>query len=69
MEPDAADITPTGRQPHRRKKELESAPFDAHCRSDDRDYGQVAIEDRISNVRQSDAGLSHQFQTRRGKRM
>jgi len=34
MEPDAADITPTGRQPHRRKKELESAPFDAHCEID-----------------------------------
>ena len=29
MEPDAADINPTGRQPNRRKKE--SAPFDAHC--------------------------------------
>src|ERR1700724_3132089 len=32
MEPDAADITPTGRQPNRRKKE--SAPFDAHCEID-----------------------------------
>jgi uncharacterized membrane protein len=34
MEPDAADITPTGRQPHRRKKEIDSAPFDAHCEID-----------------------------------
>jgi hypothetical protein len=30
MEPDAADINPTGRQPNRSKKEVESAPFDAH---------------------------------------
>ena len=29
MEPDAADITPTGRQPNRSKKEAESAPLDA----------------------------------------
>lgn len=31
MEPDAADTTPTGRQPNRPEKEIESAPFDAHC--------------------------------------
>jgi uncharacterized membrane protein len=30
MEPDAADINPTGRQPNRSKKEAESATFDAH---------------------------------------
>jgi hypothetical protein len=29
MEPDAADITPAGRQPNRPKKEAESAPLDA----------------------------------------
>ena len=31
MEPDAADITLTGRRPNKPKKEIESAPFDAHC--------------------------------------
>src|SRR5260221_1383031 len=30
MEPDAADINPTGRQPNKRKKEIEFAPFDAN---------------------------------------
>jgi hypothetical protein len=34
MEPDAADITPTGRQPNRPEKEIESAPFDAHSKID-----------------------------------
>jgi uncharacterized membrane protein len=34
MEPDAADITPSGRQPHRRKKETESAPFDVRFEID-----------------------------------
>jgi uncharacterized membrane protein len=34
MEPDAADITPTGRQPNRREKEIESAPFEAHSEID-----------------------------------
>jgi Predicted integral membrane protein len=34
MEPDAADINPTGRQPNKPKKEIESAPFDAHCEID-----------------------------------
>jgi uncharacterized membrane protein len=34
MEPDAADINPTGRQPNRRKKEIESTPFDAQCEID-----------------------------------
>jgi uncharacterized membrane protein len=34
MEPDAADINPTGRQPNKRKKEIVSAPFDAHCEID-----------------------------------
>jgi uncharacterized membrane protein len=31
MESDAADMTPTGRQPNRPRKEIESAAFDAHC--------------------------------------
>jgi hypothetical protein len=42
--------------------------FSARCRfvraalrSDDRDYRKIAIEYRISNARQSDAGLSHEF--------
>jgi hypothetical protein len=30
MESDAADINPIGRQPNNRKKEIQSAPFDAH---------------------------------------
>jgi uncharacterized membrane protein len=34
MEPDAADINPTGRQPNKRKNEIESAPFYAHCEID-----------------------------------
>jgi uncharacterized membrane protein len=34
MEPDAADITPSSRQRHRREKEIESAPFDAHSEID-----------------------------------
>ena len=34
MEPDAADINPTGRQPNKRKKETEFAPFDANCEID-----------------------------------
>src|ERR1700738_4388746 len=34
--------------------------------SDDRDYRKIAIEHRVSNARQSDAGLSHEFQTRPG---
>jgi Polyketide cyclase / dehydrase and lipid transport len=34
MEPDAADITPAGRQPNRSKKEAESAPLDAHTKVD-----------------------------------
>src|SRR5258708_19787611 len=34
MEPDAADINPTGRQPNKRKKEIEFAPFDAHGETD-----------------------------------
>src|SRR5258708_26503774 len=154
MEPDAADINPTGRQPNKRKKETEFAPFDAHCeidsivlnapvadvyaycsrfgrvaqihavstrysesrrnpflvhfsdrwrrttdrsadrascsgaancvasnlgqfsarrhfigaalRSNDGDYGEVAIEHRTGNARQSHARLSHEFQTGRG---
>jgi hypothetical protein len=38
----------------------------APLQSDDRDYRKIAIEHRISNARQSDAGLSHEFQTRPG---
>jgi uncharacterized membrane protein len=34
MEPDAADITPTGRQPPRRKKAVESRSSDAHSEVD-----------------------------------
>jgi uncharacterized membrane protein len=34
MEPDAADITPAGRQPNRPKKESESAPLDAQSEID-----------------------------------
>jgi len=34
MEPDAADITPAGRQPNRSKKETESAPLDAQSQID-----------------------------------
>ena len=34
MEPDAADINPTGRQPNKRKKEIESTLFDAQCEID-----------------------------------
>src|SRR5260370_8207483 len=34
MEPDAADITPAGRQPNRSKKEAESAPLDAQSEID-----------------------------------
>ena len=34
MEPDAANISPTGRQPHRREKEMESTPSDAHSEVD-----------------------------------
>ena len=34
MEPDAADITPAGRQPNRSKKEAESAPLDAQSKID-----------------------------------
>jgi uncharacterized membrane protein len=34
MEPDAADIDPTGRQTNKRKKEIESAAFDAQCEID-----------------------------------
>jgi uncharacterized membrane protein len=34
MEPDAADITPAGRQPHRSKKEAESAPLDVQSEID-----------------------------------
>src|SRR6202022_2834181 len=34
MEPDAADITPAGRQPNRSKKEAQSAPLDAHSKID-----------------------------------
>jgi hypothetical protein len=30
MESEAADINPIGRQPNNRKKEIQSAPFDAH---------------------------------------
>jgi uncharacterized membrane protein len=30
MESDAADINPIGGQPNNRKKEIQSAPFDAH---------------------------------------
>jgi hypothetical protein len=30
MEPDAADTTPTGRQPNRPEKKIESAPLYAH---------------------------------------
>jgi hypothetical protein len=30
MESDAADINPIVRQPNNRKKEIKSAPFDAH---------------------------------------
>jgi hypothetical protein len=38
----------------------------APLQSDDRDYHKIAIEHRVSNARQSDAGLSHEFQTRPG---
>jgi Polyketide cyclase / dehydrase and lipid transport len=34
MEPDAADITPTGRQPNRSKREAESVPLDAQSEID-----------------------------------
>src|SRR3984893_6174877 len=34
MEPDAADISPAGRQPNRSKKVAESAPPDAHSKID-----------------------------------
>src|ERR1700751_5552519 len=34
MEPDAADITPAGRQPNRSKKEAGSAPLDAQSAID-----------------------------------
>jgi len=34
MDPDAADITPAGRQPNRSKKEAESAPLDAQSQID-----------------------------------
>ena len=34
MEPDAADITPTGRQPDRSKREAESVPLDAQSEID-----------------------------------
>jgi uncharacterized membrane protein len=34
MEPDAADTTPTGRQPDRTEKEIESAPLYAHSEID-----------------------------------
>ena len=34
MEPDAADITPAGRQPNRSKKEAESAPLDVRSEID-----------------------------------
>jgi uncharacterized membrane protein len=34
MEPDASDTDPTSRQPNKRKKEIESAPFDAQCEID-----------------------------------
>jgi uncharacterized membrane protein len=34
MEPDAADTTPTSRQPNRCEKEIESAPFEAHSKID-----------------------------------
>ena len=38
----------------------------APLQSDDRGYRKIAIEHRFSNARQSDAGLSHEFQTRPG---
>jgi hypothetical protein len=34
IDPDAADITPAGRQPNRSKKETESAPLDAQSQID-----------------------------------
>lgn len=35
MEPDAADTPdPTGRRPNKRKRQIESAPFDAQCEVD-----------------------------------
>src|SRR4029077_14331074 len=34
MQPDAADTTPTGRQPNRPQKEIESAPLYAHSQID-----------------------------------
>jgi uncharacterized membrane protein len=34
MERDAAEITPSGHQPNSYKKEMESAPFDAHSQID-----------------------------------
>src|SRR5580693_10386189 len=37
----------------------------AALRSNDRDYRKIAIEYRGSNARQSNAGLSHEFQKRR----
>ena len=47
--------------------------FSARCRfvraalrSNDRDYRKIAIEHRGSDALQSDAGLSHEFQERRG---
>jgi uncharacterized membrane protein len=34
MEPDDADLNPTGRRPNRPKKEIQSASLDAHCEID-----------------------------------
>jgi uncharacterized membrane protein len=34
MEPDASDTDPNSRRPNKRKKEIESAPFDAQCEID-----------------------------------
>jgi hypothetical protein len=39
----------------------------ASLRSNDPDYGPVTIKHRTSQARQSDARLSHEFQTRRGR--
>jgi uncharacterized membrane protein len=43
MEPDTTD--PTGRQPNKRKKEIESAPFDAQCEVDS-----IAVNAPVADV-------------------
>jgi hypothetical protein len=45
MEPDAADITPAGRQPNRSKKEAESAPLDAQS-----EIGSIVLNAPVADV-------------------